>query len=938
VTVFSFAPDIGVLPSKILADSDENWRTLLSEPPVGRKFGSCVRGAVFVEGATAPTALAVRDLHGALFDLDEGAPPTLDELKESFGPRRFVWWTTYNHTPAAPRARLYVPFARSVLPGAYRHVWEQINARFLRSAAPRGQENVDRLGFLPRLKSPGQPYSWCVWGDEDSRLDPYVEFGDGQRLPDGAVSSLEPAYQRVTVEEPDRSRWLSDAMALEEAHARFAAQGPLIEPGSRHLELFKIGCKLWWDFWLDAEGVTEVLRAVNRRMPSPKPDSEVLREVEASFARTRGHSAVAQLDADGNPKAPGCERMRPEALTTEELEALAAVEKKSADFRRREVGRLLSRLVPKNGVVRVFAPVAKRDAALRTCARFLGTRFPNHDPDSMAELFAEALVTTSAQEPWDMTVGRVSEIVAGAQSEARRDAERRRAAEDAARRLRIEQATGGARSTPYTDAEIQAFADDAGCSLAEWNSRWVIAVGPSHYLFVDGDYRAPISKDNVVIAAEESLSPAPVQMFKFARDGSQTLITRAELLRRYGTVADSSVVELNAQRSYYDAKTRVFHEATCPLRTDIEPERVPVVEGWLNSFPDTDARARFFEWLSWATNLDEPLPALYLCGPKGGGKTLLAYALAQLYPARAPTDLGAYFESFNEAITQCPVLFADEHLPPQLRSRKGTDIFRQMVLAQKKALKRKYLNTSVITGHFRVILAANNDRLLPRGSEVVTDDDSAAIADRLIFLDMGPGPSAYLNSLPPSKRDAFKSQNLLAKHVLWMRNNRPARGAGRSPVEGSSSRATKRIDYAGVRGELLQWLFVVLVEGADDFMAFRDEKPVAVFRDRRTGDLHAGVRSTLVASSWKAIIGTDKSETLAEITEALNSVKIEKKRVRAAKGSRAHHYFIVDTRHLVSWAEFMGLATAEEISEALVEQAGTGKVKEFESSTLRLVV
>ena len=78
MAMFSYAPAFGVVPSAVLEDLDSVWEALLSSPEVGSKEGSCIRGAVFVAGAQAPTRLNVERVWGALFDLDEGVVPSWD--------------------------------------------------------------------------------------------------------------------------------------------------------------------------------------------------------------------------------------------------------------------------------------------------------------------------------------------------------------------------------------------------------------------------------------------------------------------------------------------------------------------------------------------------------------------------------------------------------------------------------------------------------------------------------------------------------------------------------------------------------------------------------------------------------------------------------------------------------------------------------------------
>ena len=81
MALFCLAPTFGVVPQRThtfdgstpngyFEESDEIWTFLLSQPPVGQKEGSCLRGVRFHDEALHSTQLNVQEVHGLVLDVD----------------------------------------------------------------------------------------------------------------------------------------------------------------------------------------------------------------------------------------------------------------------------------------------------------------------------------------------------------------------------------------------------------------------------------------------------------------------------------------------------------------------------------------------------------------------------------------------------------------------------------------------------------------------------------------------------------------------------------------------------------------------------------------------------------------------------------------------------------------------------------------------------
>lgn len=926
VPVFGIAPDVGALPTQFLRDTDEQWALWLGRGAViGAKQGECIRPAEFLPDADAASMSNVDKMHGAMFDIDEAAAIAslvaaaaaagndndagrFYEIWRRLEWCRFVIFTTYNHRRHAPRYRLIVPFARPVDPGDYRYFWNEING-LLQGIGAEGQWNVDRLGYgfrVPTVEAQAEATCAYNWAPVERRLDPYRRFGNPPQR--DSIFDLSRHYVRVEVSEPDKSDWIDDDEAFQKARRYFNRVGPGIVPGNRHHELLKVSCKLFWDFWLDWDRVHMILQEVNNRFPQPHSAHEVLVRVEMGFSRTRGSSsssAVQQLNPDGTPKEPGCMRLKPPGLTDGQLEQLARAERKSNDGTRREIGGyLLNIRRNQHGLYTPIAPADTRVQATKLCANFLGEKYPNHDAEKIANLFAGSLAVSNSQEPGGPTVEDVKRWVILSQERKKQVLDKQHAEAVEKRQRDIKQAFGTGRVEEYTQEELEKLAAEAKCTVEELMQRLVIVLGASHYIYVNGDYRPPVSKDNFVNRAVVDLSPVPdVQLTRVTRDGEVKLRERQDIIARYGTVAHEGVVDLSAPRSYYDAQKRLFVEAPCRLREDLEPERVQVVEDWINTFSDA---SKVKDWLSYVTNTGtEPLPALYFWGARNSGKTLFAFAVSRLYSdLRYFTPLESYYQGFNDAVMRSPILVSDELLPDALQGKRGSERFRELIQSQTRMLSRKFLASVPMRGYLRVILLANNDNMLPGGGDFMTEADVAATNERILVIDMKKGPSQFLKRLTKKQRDDIIDKDQLAKYALYLRDTRPERNNERFPVEGGGIAAgANRFEYSGTRGKVLNWIYLALtgqgVIPLDNILPIFWDKSA----ESRESFLHVGVSAGLIFKNW-ALITDDqpKRPDMHDIADALRTISFPDKSRRIKHEGTQAPWRIVKTSHIEGWA------------------------------------
>lgn len=184
------------------------------------------------------------------------------------------------------------------------------------------------------------------------------------------------------------------------------------------------------------------------------------------------------------------------------------------------------------------------------------------------------------------------------------------------------------------------------------------------------------------------------------------------------------------------------------------------IDRWLRAlFGDGYAAAA--QWLAAVVELDRPAPCLYLPGPRGLGKSLLADGLAALWSRPAPTKMKEAISSFNASVGECPLVFTDEGFPQDL----DFNEFREMVTQHSRRVNAKFQPQRDVEGCGRFMIAANNEDVL-RYQKIgtLTQDDLDAIADRLLVLPCRVEAREVVKLLDTNAAASHE----IAEHVLWL--------------------------------------------------------------------------------------------------------------------------------------------------------------------------
>lgn len=443
----------------------------------------------------------------------------------------------------------------------------------------------------------------------------------------------------------------------------------------------------------------------------------------------------------------------------------------------------------------------------------------------------------------------------------------------------------------YTDEQLEQFAHDQGCSVDEFTKRWIIQYGTAYYIFGPGKYLYPLPKDSVEGSITRDLTAAPIDLEYELKDGGIRRKRVKELVEEYGTVARQVEGSFIAQHSYYNPVTQTFVEAFCPIRNNIEPKEDPQISTWLSLFCPTKTN-KLLDWLATCHLLQRQTSALYLSGPPGVGKTLLANGLARLWINKgAPVNIEDAISDFNSALIKCPLIFADEYLPDKKHL---TGTLRRLIGSPTITVNRKFLPTCTIEGSPRLILAANNEDLLSNLQESLGVADLEAISQRFLAVKGSPEAVEYLKFLTPTVTNTWITEDKLAAHVLWLAGTRKVESTGRFLVAGETTEVHRQLLITGYTGAVCEWL-VKLLSSTGPIPS-----EIGKYMEIGNGQLLVSTSAFDNEHRWESFIGRGYVRSTSKIGKALKNVSTGVKKTDKVM------FYIVKPELIFEWCEVNG--------------------------------
>jgi hypothetical protein len=434
----------------------------------------------------------------------------------------------------------------------------------------------------------------------------------------------------------------------------------------------------------------------------------------------------------------------------------------------------------------------------------------------------------------------------------------------------------------------------------------IIQFHTQFYVWRDGKYQYPVPKEGLEAKLRDDLPHAD---WEYEDDkGKIKKKTLPMFLLDNSTVARRLIFDLTIDAPFYDASTETFVEAVAPVR-NLKAEYNEQVDTWLRILGG-DQQSKLFDWIATVSNLNRQSCALYLSGDSGTGKSMLAHGLARLWSQHgSPTELEHALANFNDAISQCPLLVADEKLPRGCTSAH----LRQIIGTSARTMTRKYMPSAPLVGAVRLLLMANNERMLQTGEEEQDASDIAAVAGRFLHIKVDRRAVDYLNSLGGrTGTNGWVDEDIIAKHALWLSENlrEDFRPGSRFLVEGHKTRVHRQMVLNNHAASVVcEWLVKYLLAPLD---GLKQQRLILVARDKLM------VNSFALANFWDTYVTSNKVFTLTKIGRGLNALSLPGENSRV----ESRRYANIDISLLFEWAEVHGVADVEQMKIALGRLAG----------------
>lgn len=813
-----------------------------------------------------------------------------------------VIYSSWRHATDPWRFRVVIPLDKPISGSDWPGFWGRAITLF-NSVCDKSCSDASRLYFGPFAPAGTEPYNfyWVLQGGHLSTDAVYT-----LPLPEGS-SEASSETEQVRAKDAEAITLLVAAWPQQRRHeAHRALAGGLLSSG------------------FSDERAVDFLCAVARGQDPnnedrPKRESLVehtREELDANEKITGWTTLASIVGYDTAEKVRALVERSPD-INDEQLLRYARQLKKSKSDTKAELGDALEKVCEK----RVFA----EPLALKLAAE-LGERFVDYDAHSIALRF-EASLSLMRSQGEDVTAEQIEARIKSKQDEIkqkrneRRDVEKKREEFiQVDRASRISEAYKNGRTYPYTAEELKSWEPIIGTG-----HRWILQKDRSFYYFFNGSYRGPFSEAEAHGAALRELAAARsagVDIYKISKDGTADFKPLRQLISEYGTVAEKVFTDLRAQTISYDEQERAIIEAPCPLRR-LEPRYDPHVDQWMYELVGSDHYDDLKTWVAILPYLGYPRAALALIGVHSAGKSMFALACSRFWTTQGTTSLDQALASFNDSILNCPFVFADEHLPKDIRGAVPTEQLRQFIQATERPLKRKHMPNSKCLGVTPLMIAAHDLEIL-RPSENISNNEVEGSVNRFLIMPARVEASQFLANLTPTTHErGWIDQDVITRHFWWLVYNHPHTRKGRFYFTPSNpEHAMWFATSGGGKSALLRWLVSFLGNRAK----YEGDLSTAMLVRVRQGHLLVNIDG--VQSYWDKYVGNEKCPSAGLLSRLLADISYPQ-RVKLRDGNgKMTNYRVVISDYLYTWAKNTDLVSEEEITKQLAidsPETTTGK-------------
>jgi hypothetical protein len=535
-----------------------------------------------------------------------------------------------------------------------------------------------------------------------------------------------------------------------------------------------------------------------------------------------------------------------------------------------------------------FAKPGERDTILMSLCGRIVAAFPDCDPASVADCFSTSIDRMRIEDPSGPGVEAIVDKITRWKKYRADNTLASAAKTQTERTQRMRQAFGDGRSTEYSPDEIAGLAASIGVPADLLDRYWIVQAGSAYYVLGPDGRFVFANRESLPSVARVTLAPSPVHAVEFPA-----------LLNQHLTPVQRVVKSLPAQKATLDLAAHTLTLPCCRRR-----ELAPAYDAQINEWLTLLGGDTVLDWLSLVTRIEHPAPALVLLGAGGAGKSALGVGVSRIWTTSGPTSIDTLFDAFNSRLEACPLVLADENLPTDFRGNVRTEELRKIIQQTSRMSNAKHREPVELRGACRMIIAANGPAILDMRQHL-TQADIRAIAERFLAIDVTQAPADFLESI--GGRDFIEDHWIqgdgIAKHALWLVENRELKREGRFGIVSKDNLADRISVRTGLRSLVAEWCVKCLLDGAQRITA--DLSSACQIRD---GLLLLHVSA--LTENWRSY-QSDFAPKLAQAAQALAGISMG---TIELDGTELN---VIDTKKLETWAREHSYCHPSKIEQAL---------------------
>lgn len=415
-----------------------------------------------------------------------------------------------------------------------------------------------------------------------------------------------------------------------------------------------------------------------------------------------------------------------------------------------------------------FAKHGHRDEAVFKMCQDLAREFPEGEAGSIAACFSSSLSQMPGDHP--ITVQDVQEKLERAQSDvlAEKEAKFKSTVEGF---KQIQENT--AVPDDYDAEYIRQYAEETGSGsrIETFSKRLIICTSNStYYVFFNKNYML-VPKDALYVVFRDFLYPARgtlrVNPHKVVDSGKEVPKTPSDLIADYGAYAENTEVRLGIERSFFEESTGTLVIAKCTQKITT-PEYSEKVDFWMQKVVSTREELEGLrDWMAMCPDLTRPIAMLVMFGASNIGKTSFAEGIARLW-SESYVEQSTIFEPFQDDLWKTPAVYADEEFPKDHKGKVPSARLRGFITARVHSINAKFMKRTETIGYYRLMAGLQTINKLEELSYKNQRQDINAIMQRLLVIGCRAEAGQYFDY------DDFVKHGAIARHALWLRNQRHA--------------------------------------------------------------------------------------------------------------------------------------------------------------------